>query len=236
MTGRALFNARGAVAMLALFALVACGDNEPTQRKAFIEFLQTRILDKAGLHVPKLTVEETAAFGDYAKHYAVIGDFNATLDSAVSTPLRQAIEAGAPRSLGELVTRRQDVAAVGAGLATIRGALDRQLRVADAAHAALKQPDDLKPVYDAAYERDVTMPATAMAEIFPDVDETMTAMLALADFIAEHKDAVKIQGSTIQISDAALQPKLAAMVDALRAKNEVIIKAQQRLNTLVRGG
>ena len=31
--------------------------------------------------------------------------------------------------------------------------------------AALKQPDDLKPVYDAAYARDVTMPAKVWADM-----------------------------------------------------------------------
>lgn len=203
MTGRTLFNACGAVGLFAMLALTACGPNEAPQRKAFIQFLQTRIVDKPGVHVPKLTAEETAAFGDYATHFAVIADFNATLDRAVSAPLRHAIEAGAPRSLEEVVTRRQDIAAVAAGMATIRGALDEQLRVADAAHAALKQPDDLKPVYDAAYARDVTMPARAMADIFPDVDEAMKAILALADFLAEHHDAVKIQGSMIQTADPA---------------------------------
>jgi hypothetical protein len=235
MIGRTLFSPRGTIAMLALFALLACGDNEPTQRKAFIDFLQTRIVGKAGLHVPKLTAEETAAFGDYAKHYAVIADFNASLDHAVSKPLQHAMEAGAPRSLGEVVTRRQEIAAVGAGLAAIRGALDQQLAIADAAHARLKQPDDLKPVYDAAYDRDVTMPAKAMVEIFPAVDETIKTILNLADFIAEHHDAIKIQGSMIETSNAALQPPLTAMVDALRAKSEAIRKAQQRLSTLIRG-
>jgi hypothetical protein len=236
MIGRALFTARGAVGMLALVALVGCGDNEAAQRKAFIEFLQTRIVAKAGMHVPKLTQEETVSFGDYAKHYAIIADFNAELDRSVSVPLHQALEAGAPRSLGEAVARRQEIAAVATGLAAIHAELDKQLALADAAHAALKQPDDLKPVFDAAYARDVTMPAKAMVEIFPDVDETMKAILALADFIAAHPDKIKIQGAVIEINDAALQPRVTAMVDAVRAKNEAIIKAQQKLNGLVSGG
>ena len=236
MIGRAFFNTRGALCLLAAFALAACGPGEATQRKAFIEFLQTRIVAKLGVHVPKLTAEETAVFGGYAKHYAVIADFNNTLDSAVSLPLQQAIAAGAPRSLDEVVARRQDIAAIAAGLATIRTALDQQLAIADAAHAALKQPDDLKPVYDAAYERDVTMPAKAMAEIFPDADAALKAILALADFITEHQDAVKIQGSMIQISDTALQGPLTALIDAVRAKNEAIVKARQKLDALVVGG
>src|SRR5262252_4503433 len=81
---------------------------------------------------------------------------------------------------------------------------------------ALIEPDDLKPVYDAAYARDVTMPAKVWADIFPDIEETMTSMLALADFVASHHDTVKIQGAMIQTSDPSLQPALAAMIDKVR--------------------
>ena len=41
--------------LLMMFALSGCGDKEPAQRKAFIDFLQTRILDKPVLAVPQLT-------------------------------------------------------------------------------------------------------------------------------------------------------------------------------------
>jgi hypothetical protein len=186
--------------------------------------------------VPHLTAEETAAFGDYAKHYAVIADFNGNLDQAVSQPMLQAIAKGTPHSLAEVMARRQDVAAVGEGMATIRAALDQQLATADAAHAALKQPDDLKPVYDAAYARDVTMPAKAMADIFPEVDETMKSILVLADFVAAHQGAVKVQGAMIQTSDPSLQPALAAMIDKVREKGDAINKAQQRVKALIVGG
>jgi Protein of unknown function (DUF3053) len=222
--------------VLIAFALFGCGDNEATQRKAFIEFLQNRIIAKPGVHVPHLTAEETAAFGDYAKHYAVIADFNGNLDQAVSQPMLQAIAKGTPHSLAEVMARRQDVAAVGEGMATIRAALDQQLATADAAHAALKQPDDLKPVYDAAYARDVTMPAKAMADIFPEVDETMKSILVLADFVAAHQGAVKVQGAMIQTSDPSLQPALAAMIDKVREKGDAINKAQQRVKALIVGG
>jgi hypothetical protein len=235
MTGRTLSRLHIGVVLIAL-ALLGCGDNEATQRKAFIEFLQTRIVDKPGIHVPHLTAEEAAAFGDYAKHYAVIADFNAALDDAVSKPMQQAIANGTPHSLSEVMARRQDIAAVGEGMAKIQAALDRELAKADAAHAALKQPDDLKPVYDAAYARDVTMPAKVWADIFPDVAETMTSMLALADFVAAHHEAVKIQGAVIQTSDPSLQPALAGMLDKVREKGEAINKAQQRLNALIVGG
>ena len=91
-----------------------------------VKFLQERIVGKPGVHVPKLTTEQTAAFGDYAKHYAVIADFNAALDSEVGKPMQRAIEAGAPQSLDDLPGRRNDIAAAHDGLAKIRAALDGQ--------------------------------------------------------------------------------------------------------------
>jgi hypothetical protein len=126
------YGVRPAAVLLVVIGLIACGDSEATQRRAFIQFLQTRIIAKPGIHVPKLTAEETVALGEYAKHYAVIADFNGKLDQAVSQPLQRALEAGAPRSLDDLVARRSDIAAVSAGFTQVRAALDRELAAADA--------------------------------------------------------------------------------------------------------
>jgi len=126
MTDRRLLCVRVIFGGLLALGLVACGDSEATQRKAFIEFLQTRIIGKPGVHVPKLTEQETASFGAYAKHYAVIADFNAGLDEAVSKPMERALEA-APRSLDQLVSKRSEIAEIKSGMGAIRSALDRQL-------------------------------------------------------------------------------------------------------------
>ena len=133
MTGRTLSRLHIGLVLIAV-ALCGCGDDEANQRKAFIEFLQTRIVAKPGIHVPHLTAEETAAFGPYAKHYAVIADFNAALDEAISKPMQQAIQHGTPHSLAEVITRRQDIASVGEGMANMKAALGRELAKADAAH------------------------------------------------------------------------------------------------------
>jgi hypothetical protein len=234
MLCRTLRAASAAMCVFALMGLVACGDDESKQRKAFIDFLQTRIVNKPGLHVPKLTAEETTAFGDYAKHYAVIFDFNENLSQSVSKPMTQALAAGMPRSLDEVVTRRKDIEALEGGFAKMRTALDEQLTNADAAHAALKEPPDLKPVYDAAYDRDVTQPAKVMADVFPDADAAMKAILALADFIAAHP-AVTVHGSMIETSDPSLRPALQNLLDAVRAKTDAINNAQRKFNALVSG-
>lgn len=222
-------------AIVLLTAFVAGCNDEPTQRKAFIDFLQTRIVDKPGLHVPHLTQEQAASFGDYAKQYAIITDFNDSLDKSVAQPMTEAINRGAIRSLDDVVTRHADFIAARDGIAKLHDAIDKQLASADTAHAALKQPDDLKAVYDKAYERDVTIPAKAFDDIFPDLSEALTAIVDLGDFIDKHKDKVSIVGNQLQTTDATLKPQLQAMIDALTAKNEAINKAQEHLRLVMNG-
>jgi len=222
-----------AVALLALL-LAGCND-EPAERKAFIEFLQARIIDKPGLHVPHLTPEEDKSVGDYAKQYAIITDFNDGLDKSVAKPMAEAINRGAIRSLDDVVTRHADFVATRNGIEQLHGALDKQLAAADAAHAALKQPDDLKPVFDKAYERDVTIPAKTFADIFPDLSQALTAVIDLGDFIEQHKDKVTINGPTIETTDPALKPQLQALLNALTAKNDAIVKAQEHLRLVMNG-
>jgi hypothetical protein len=222
-----------ALALLAL-GLAACGD-DTAERKAFIEFLQTRIIDKPGMHVPHLTPAEAKSFGDYAKQYAIITDFNDGLDRVVAKPMQEAIDRGAVHSLDEVVTRHADFVAARDGIGRLREAIDKQLAVADGAHAALKQPADLKPIFDEAYERDVTLPAKAFADMSPDLTQALSAIVELGDFIEQHKDQVKITGSTIQSTDPALQPQLAALVHALTAKNEALTRDQQHLRDVMNG-
>jgi hypothetical protein len=233
MSARRLFT----LAAIVLLAGAAAGcDNEPTQRKAFTAFLQTRIIDKPGLHVPHLTPEEQKSFGDYAKQYAIITDFNDGLDKSVAQPMTEAINRGAIRSLNDVVTRHADFIAARDGIAQLRTAIDKQLATADAAHAALKQPDDLKAVFDKAYARDVTTPAKAFQDVFPDLLQALNAVIDLGDFIDQHKDKVSINGSVLQTTDASLQPQLQALMNAVIAKNEAIAKAQEHLRSVMNGG
>lgn len=228
------FVARAAALVLLAVFSAGCND-EPAQRKAFIEFLQSRIIDKPGLHVPQLTADEAKNFGPYAQQYAIITDFNDGLDRSVAQPMQDAMNRGAIHSIDDVLSRRADFIAVRDGFTQLRAALDKQLAAADAARAALKQPEDLKPVFDKAYERDVTIPAKAFAEVFPDLSQALSAIVDLGDFMEQHKDKVTVNGALLQTSDPALQPRLAALVNALAAKNRAIAKGQERLRAIMTG-
>ena len=100
----------------------------------------------------------------------------------------------------------------------------------------MKQPAELKTVYDQSYDRDVTQPAKAMVDIFPTVDAATRDIITLADFLAQHRNAVQLQGSLIRVSDPALQRQLQTMLDALRTHQGAIQDAQRKLRAVIYGG
>ncbi|WP_184639979.1 MULTISPECIES: DUF3053 domain-containing protein [Variovorax] len=228
----------GAMSLLVAFSLVlvACGNKEAEQRKAFISFLQTRVLDKPGLRVPVPTAEEKASFGDYAQHYAVITDFNEGMNKSVSQPMTQIMAKGALRSIADLPARRDDLKAAKDGLGGLRTALDQQSARADAAHAQLKQPDDLKQVYDKAYAKTVTTPSATFKEVFPALDTVFDSALAIGDFMEKNKSKIQISGSSVAVTDPTVQAELNKMLQQLNGQSAAINAAQQKMQAVVRGG
>lgn len=215
-------------------ALIACGDKEPEQRGAFKQFLQTRIVDKPGVHVPKLTPDESKSFGDYANHYSVITDFNSGMDTAMK-PLGGLIQKGSIRSVGDVVARRDDLKAVQAGLKDIDTQLKQQQAKADSAHAQLKQPDDLKTVYDKAYDKTVSVPANTFLEVLPQIDGTLDAGLKVADYVAAHQDKIEINGPVVKVQDPQVQTELNGLLQDLNAKAQAIQQAQARMQSVMLG-
>lgn len=214
--------------------LTACGSSEPDQRAAFKQFLQTRIIDKPGVHVPKLTPEESKSFGDYTQHYAVITDFNSGMDASIK-PLNGFVQKGAFHSLGDVIERRDDLKTVQAGLNDLVVQLKQQLAKADAAHVQLKQPDDLKTVYDSAYDRTVTVPANTLLTVMPQVNGTFESGLKVADYVDAHKAQIQINGSVIQVTDPKVQAELNTLLQDLNAKAKVVQEAQTRMQAVMLG-
>jgi hypothetical protein len=214
--------------------LAACGNKEAEQRAAFSQFLQTRIIDKPGIHVPQLSDEEKKSFGDYAAQYAVITDFNAGMNTA-AIPMNAAMQQASVRDLNDLVARRGDLTKARATLASIRGAIEKQQAAADAARAQLKQPDDLKAVYGKAYERTVTQPADAFKTVFPLVDGALASALDLADYVDQNKSKIDSTGGVLRVSDPKVLAELNKRLQALNAQAAGLMKAQSDFRKVVTG-
>lgn len=214
--------------------LAACGDKEPEQRAAFTQFLQTRIVDKPGVRVPKLTEEEKKSFGDYAAHYAIITDFNAGMDASVK-PLSGILQKGQVRSVNDIVTRREDLKSVRAGLNDMNAALKEHRAKADAAHAKLKQPEDLKAVYDKAYEKTITLPADTFGDVLPQINATYDVTLKIADYVEANKSKIEISGNSVTVTDPAVQAELNKLLQEMNAQAKNVQQAQTRLQAVIMG-
>lgn len=224
-----------ALCLAAVSVLSACGSKEPDQRAAFIQFLQTRIVDRPGVRVPRPNEDEKKSFGPYLADYSVITAFNDTLSNSVSKPMGELMSKGAFRSVGDVVARRGDIQLVKGELGNLSAALDKERARADAAHAAMKQPDDLKSVYDKAYGKTVTLPATTFMEVFPAVDATLDQTLRVADYLQLNRNKVQFSGGTVMTIDSETQGELNKLLEDLQARAEALSTAQGKLQALTYG-
>jgi Protein of unknown function (DUF3053) len=215
--------------------LAACGNKEPEQRAAFMQFLQTRIVDKPGVRVPQLTDEEKKSFGDYAAQYAVITDFNAGMDASVK-PMGSLMQKGAVRSLNDVIARRDDIKTVQTALKDMGEALTKEQGKADAAHAQLKQPDDLKAVYDKAYDKTVTVPANTFREVLPQISGTLDSSLKVAEYVEAHKTQIDLSGPAPRVQDPTVLAELNKLLQELSAQAQKVQQAQNRLQAVMLGG
>lgn len=224
------------IAVIALLAIgvAACGDKEPEQRKAFMAFLQTRILDKQGVRVPKPNDEETKSFGPYAEHYAVITGFNAEIDKAMAGPYRLA-QTNAPRSVQDLLDRRQEIATMRDTMTKMVEEMRKTLAATQTKREALKQPDDLKPVYTAAYDRSVTAPALVFLATVPVAIDGLNASLQLADYLDSHRTTVKVSGSSIEAKDAKTRTEVNKLMTAMTAHSQKLGEARTRMRIVFEG-
>jgi hypothetical protein len=223
-------------AALTLFAfgLAACGDSEPDQRKAFIGFLQTRILDKPGVHIPQPTDDEIKSFGPYAAHYAVIVNFVNNVDlSAMNKKLNDSL----PKltSAQDLIDRRVEIRAAGQRMGEVFKEGDVKLAATIKERDALKQPDDLKAVYDAAFDKVIVKPTQVFRETMPIAQEIVTAAANFGDYMYAHRDKVKIVGKVPHATDAKTQAEVNALATALNANGTRLNDAQQRLRIILQG-
>lgn len=228
---RALMWALGGVLALGIAGCSA----EPKERAAFIAFLQTRIVDKPGVHVPRLTPEEEKSFGDYSKHFAVITDYNKSMDAKVQQPLRDMMGKNMPNTMADLMERRADVVALHKTSAQLRAVIDAEQAAAGTKRAALKQPEDLKPVYDKAYARTVSDPGNSFKEFLVVMEGMLTSAEKMADFLAAHKDQVKFSGITAQIDDQKVLDDANVLMKELGAKNAEVAQAQRKLTSMISG-
>jgi len=219
----------------AVLLLAGCGRSDAEQRQAFIAFMQTRVLDKPGIHVPRLTDEERESLGDYADDFAIITDFNKMMDESISSKLSSAMNAGSISSVEDVVNHRPQIRAAAATLGTLNSALDTNLAKANEARAKLDQPEDVKAVFDQTYDRLVTKPAGAFKEVVPVATNVLDQVLDLANYLDAHRSAVTFSGSLMNVTDPAVRSAIQGKLEALQGSQQALQSAQSKLQSVING-
>jgi uncharacterized protein (DUF2267 family) len=215
-------------------ALSACSGKEPQQRRAFANLLQAR-LSAEGSPAVSLSPAEASAIGGYADDYAVISDFQLSLRDDVETRFRDLMNEGRKAADVGPVARRGALAQARDAAVALAQLLRDDLAKAEAGKAALELPADLKPIYDKAFEKNVSDPAAAFLEVLPTVGQTFAADVAIADFIAAHPGQLEVSGTVILVHDPSIQGQLNQLIDELNEKSRQISAVQGKLQAVING-
>ena len=158
------------------------------------------------------------AFGPYLQHYAIILDFNKDMNASVQDFIAQAIKLGfgpnpAPRNIEQMAAAPADLTAAKDVIDKMEQGVETRLAKANADRAAVKQPDDLKAVYDKTFDRLVATPAVAFENSAKALSGGIDAGIALVNYINVHRTKLVIYGIQIQAMDE-LAPLMKAYQDA----------------------
>lgn len=231
--------ARAVIGVLVALTLAAWGNSEADQRKAFIAFLQD-INNRPGAHVLIPGANDEKAFGPYLAHYAIILDFNKDMKAPTDDFIAQLIKLGfgpnpTPRSIEQLAATPADLAAAKYVVDKLQQGIETRLAKTNADRAALKQPDDLKAVYDRTFDRLVTAPAVAFDNSAKALDGGIDATIALVAYINAHRGKLVVSGMQIQAKDQRTLDEIAPLMKAYQDAGERFIAAQRVSDRVLSG-
>ena len=199
----------------------ACRKSEKEQRKAFIEFLETNVLaaDANGL---QMSDETRKKVGSYGRHFDVIvmyarevGDINARLAGEQAR-----IAASGPVPMDKLGGERKRIEQLVVLLSRSIQHLETARKKADAAKAALKQPEDVQEVFNRAYAKEVGGYAAASQSLWAAQRDFYAEALRMGVFLERHKEKIQFRNKTVTIDEQALLLEYNALQKSLEEKSQ----------------
>lgn len=221
------------LALLVVFQLTACGDKEPEQRKAFIDYLQNTVM-RSGMKLPTLSEDQKQKFGPYVSDYAILVTFSQQLGKSVDASLTPAIAQINEIRVAQDYLNKRDVLQQSAGALNL---LVQQIRTAktqaDNAVAALKQPDDLKVVFNKVFENVVTQPTNVLIPAVPVVSSFVQDLAQVGDFLQQQGNQVTFNNGGVQFQTAQQAAQYNAMMANLVVKYPAMMAAQKSVLNII---
>lgn len=211
---------------LIVLQLTACGDKEGDQRKAFTDFLQNTVL-RSGEHLPSLSENQKQSFGKFASDYAIIYGFSLQANKAVDQGMRLVVdELSAIRVPQDYLTRRDSLRQANGALVMVTQQIESAKMQADSSKAALKQPDDLKKVYDSVYDKIVTQPANLLIPLLPKLQALSQGAVQTGDFLQTQGTRVSFNDGGVQFPTQDQATQYNTLMSNLSANAQALTQAQ----------
>ncbi|CAK7028965.1 MAG: hypothetical protein DELT_02699 [Desulfovibrio sp.] len=204
---------------LLILAVAGCGGNEPEERKAFIALLQDKVLQKQGIAIEPLSREEAKAIGKYGKHYALLENFQKDMARETAKNAKDLLSLAEMENLAAVAKAENSLKKAAKDALALRETTAALQTKTEKAKAELKTPEDLAPVFDAAYKKIVTGPAEAAENAFTAVHAVFAATLDLISFINTNNRDMEIADTAINVKNPGLMDDLNAKMSAVREKS-----------------
>ncbi|WON76994.1 DUF3053 domain-containing protein [Serratia sp. UGAL515B_01] len=215
------------LALLVVMQLTACGDKEPEQRKAFVDYLQNTVM-RSGVHIPTLSEDQKQKFGTYTGDYAILVGFSQQLSKSVEASLTHALEQiNEIHTARDYMTKRDSLQQSIEGLNLLGQQIQLAKSQADNSRAALKQPGDLKAVYSKAYDKIVTAPTNALMPAIPTTADFVQELVQVGDFLKAQGNQVSFNNGGVQFRTQQQATQYNTMMSSLVAKQQNLLNAQK---------
>lgn len=212
-------------ALLMVVGLSGCFDKEGDQRKAFIDFLQNTAMRNSE-RLPALTADQKKQFGPFVSDYAILYGYSQQVNQAMDSGLRPVVDSvNAIRVPQDYMTQREPLRQANGSLGVLSQQLQNAKMQADAAHSALKQSDDLKPVFDQIFSKVVTSPANALQPLIPAAQIFTQQLVQVGDFISQQGTQVSFVANGIQFPTSQQASQYNSLIGPLAAQHQAFTQA-----------
>lgn len=220
------------LALLVVMQLTACGDKEPEQRKAFIDYIQNTVM-RSGAKIPTLSEDQKQKFGNYAGDYAILVGFSQQLSKSLDASLTPALDQiNQIRTAQDYMSKRDTLQQSVGALNLLGQQIQSAKSQADTARTALKQPDDLKVVYNQAYDKIVTGPANALMPVIPTTASFVQDLVQVGDFLRAQGNQVAFNNNGVQFRTSQQATQYNTMMSNLVAKQQDLLNAQKIVSSV----
>jgi len=221
------------LALLVVMQLTACGDKEPEQRKAFVDYLQNTVM-RSGVSIPTLSEDQKQKFGNYAGDYAILVSFSQQLSKSVEVSLTPVLDQINQIHTAQDYMSKRDTLQQSVGALNLLGQQIQSAKTqADTARATLKQPDDLKAVYNQAYDKIVTAPANALMPAIPTTASFVQELVQVGDFLQAQGNQVSFNNGGVQFRTQQQATQYNTMMASLVAKQPDFLNAQKAVQAVM---